>query len=519
MTDSIAKSARSRIEGGVDAVVIGANADGLVAAAYLGRAGLKTVLLERSGELGLPYRQSVLGGEAGMTDGAHLLHSLDARVIDDLDLYRHGVEFAARRLDTEYYFDDGERLFVGGDLRSAVHEFDDEAEKFPSFIEDTFEAAAALRPLLAGPPDAAIELLSAIKNLPAGIPERIGEMLTNSAEQVLDHYKLRGRMRTAMMAEAVFRSGLAPHEAMSFSALLARWSGEIAGLQGAIAFPVGGVSAVMDALRRAAQKAKVDIRASTEVEKILIEKDCAAGVVLTDGGQLRAPIVISALDANTTYDNMIGAASLDVTFQHALSLSPSKITTAQLQLVLENEAALAGDEMDPMRRLVYAPDPAEIRCAFTMAANGEAPDTFVIEAIYASVFDHTKDDDKQYVSVFAHPAPAQKIPDTDFRNALRDAIVNTFEKLAPGVAGRIAEEKLILASDLGGAAGGAHALYGQEGVLRQLGRAATASSAGGVGGLYFCGPETQFGAGINGAAGRNAAKAALGKAKKAGAAP
>ena len=92
-----------RIEGGIDALVIGAGVDGLAAAAYLGKAGLHTVLVGAGKEIGGRIAEREIAPGVNGVDGEHLVTMLDPDVIAELDLYRHGLSFAARRLDTTYF--------------------------------------------------------------------------------------------------------------------------------------------------------------------------------------------------------------------------------------------------------------------------------------------------------------------------------------------------------------------------------------------------------------------------------
>ncbi len=508
---------KARIEGGVDAIIIGGAPDSLVAAAYLARAGLNTVLLEASGEIGAPYRRPAQDGDDQCFDGEHLFHALDPQAIDDLDLYSCGVAYSARRLSVAYFFENGECLRLGGDLRAAAQGAEPDGDAFMQFITDMFEAASFMRPLFNGAPGANAAFKTALAAAPPRLSSLLERWMAQSAEQAIGDYFPDGAAKTAMLAEAVFRSGAPPHEAMSFSPLLARWSGETAGLQGAVAYADGGAVTVLDALRRAAQKAKVEFRTASPVAKILIEKDHAAGVELVTGNQLRAPIVISGLDAQTTYKNLIGAAALDRVFQQSISMRKPTISTVHLHLDLNGAPIDASTRADLARRIVFAPPIDRVRRAFVDAAAGTVPSDLIVEAIFENAFDDAASADRQRLSVLAHPAPMINAGDTDARDAMRAAIIATIEKFAPDLGARIASERLVTAADMAGEIGApASAFAAREGVYRQIARAASVTSAGSIGGLYFCGPEAQIGYGVNGAAGRNAAQAALRKGARAG---
>ncbi len=522
MSEEAGAGGRSRIEGGVDAIVVGGGPDGLVAAAYLARSGRRTVIFESTGELGLPVRKREMGARrfAGASDGEHLIHALDPHVIDDLDLYRHGVSYASRRLETTYIFKTGERLTLRGDLREPMHDLEDTADALGRFATGMFAAAAQLRPLTSGAAGGAQEIANALSGDVSEFPGGAGAALIQSAEDVFDRYFAEGPLRDALTAEAAFRSALPPHEQSSFSQLLARWAGEVSGLQGAVGYPEGGAVAIVEALRRSAQRTGVDIRASTEVTEILIEKDAAAGVVLSDGGQVRAPIVVSALDAHTTYMSLIGPEALDVAFQRDIAMRRAPIATVQLHVVLADAPDDEDARGELSRRLVYAPPPDDVRRAFSATRRGEIPNDLIIEAIAVDAFEEEWPEGKMQLSVLAHPLPLDADANEQRREETRAAIVASLEKMLPGAGERIEDDALVTPHDLAGRGGGAlHAFSAREGLLRQLSLAAVTRSACNIGGLYFCGPEAQLGYGLNGAAGRAAARAALKKAKRSGAAP
>lgn len=521
MAESSATILRSHIEGGVEAVVLGATLDGLVAATYLARAGLKTVLLEASGELGGAIAPRKFGSRFEGADGEHLIFALDPAMIDDLDLYRNGLEFAMRRLDSVYCFDDGDMLQLHGDIKTPPDIDDDGAAAYQTFISEVLEAAEFLRPMLAGPPAASKDFSKALSLAPPELVERLRAYWVRPAESILENRFTNEKLHTALRTEASFFNAVPLHEPTSFSALLSRWAGESAGLQAGYGYVKGGSVSLIQALRRAAQRAKVDIRTASPVSEILIEQDSVAGVTLENGGQVRAPLVVSALDANRTFLSLIGAVSLDRQFQRALSAPRAKIGRAQYHIELDGAPRDEETRSKLRQRVVFAPTPDDLRRAFHEAGDGKIPDELVVEAIFINALEDENDvSEHQYLSVFAHPIPVLPSYDDAMREAIDKAILQGLEKIAPKIGERIDESALVLPSDLA-----AHARMPVEvlalkpGLVQQLALAAATTSAGDIGGLYFCGPEAQLGAGLNGAAGRNAAAAALQRSDRAGVAP
>ncbi len=483
----------ARIEGGVDAIVIGASFDGLVAAALLGRAGLKTVLIgaeDRNAEQG---RREFAAGYRCI-DGEHLVSALDPAIIASLDLYRHGLTYAARRLDTVYYFSDGAALMLDGDLyrtRESVAAMNEtEAGVYARFVETALDAARALRPLFEGgePPGASV-----------AEDETISKFLTGSIEEILDTHFSDDHVKSLLAAEASFRSAARPTDPYSFLSLLRRWSGEAAGLQAAFAYAEGGAAGVVRAVRRAAQTAKVEFRPAAQVKSVLVEWDAAAGVELADGGQVRAPIVVCALGAAEMFLGLIGPGLIDLEFQSAVAAPAARIGSARVHFALTGSPGDQRTKANLARRLVCVPDRMELRRAYNAARAGAARGPLILEAVVPSVFEQgLAPETGHVVSAVAHPVPWREEPTRKLLDSVEEAARASLERLAPGVSERIlrADVQLMTAP-------------AAPPVMAAWARGRRLASASGVKGLYFCGPEIQIGAGHDGAPARRAAESAI----------
>lgn len=477
------------------------------------------MLIDESAVLGGPIRTQRLANGVESVDGEHLTYLLDPEAIADLDLYRSGLSYASRRLDTAYFFDNGDMLHLDGDLQNAAALLDaDDGAKdaLSSFLQDAMAAALLLRPAFEAPgsnKNGAVgkQLQKALSQADTMGVKRIARYMTASVEDVLNDLFADGPIKTLLMSEAAFCAGAAPNEAFSFMGLIRRFAGEAAGLQGAYAYPAKGCVSVIDALRRAAQAAKVDIRAATPAEKVLIEGDRVAGVMLRGGGQLRAPIVVASLDARRVFLEMIGPTSIDIEFQHALSQNRAAYSSVRLQAVLKGVAKDEKTRENMMRRIVYAPPPDMLRNAFSDAREGRIPEVVILEAIFPGALDPRASlENEQLLSVLAHPLPFDVSADDKRRDAVKKAILASLETLLPDAKKRLDVLDLSLPCDLAKTTGARAEVYAAKpSVMRQWSFAGACASAGGIRGLYFCGPEARIGAGLSFTAGRVAAKKAL----------
>ncbi|GAB4529956.1 MAG: hypothetical protein Kow00133_18740 [Amphiplicatus sp.] len=492
-------ASRARIEGGVDALVLGATFDGLAAAALLGKAGLKTILL--GGEDSEPAVREFFPGYR-CVDGEHLVGALDPELVSALDLYRHGLTYAGRRLDTVYFFSDGAALLTDGDiyrLRESVAAMSEaDAAAFATFAERAVEAGQVLRGVFEGGDMAA---------LAGAFTRDMQRMLHDRLEEALEEAFTDERLKAMLAAEGSFRSAARPSDPFTLLSLVRRWAGEAAGLQGALAYPESGALGVHRAVRRAAQAARVDFRLSVGVKSVLIEWDGIAGVETEDGGQIRAPIIISALGAQRVFSELIGARSLDIEFQAGLAAPAPHIASARVHFALAGGLPDGRAEPHIGRRLVYAPSRLELRRAYNAARKGwregEPAAPLIMEVIFPSVFEAglapgDGPERGHVASAIVHPVPYRADPDESFVQAIERAARATFEKIAPGVSARIRAVDVRLPPEPAAPP-----------VLAAWARARHVCAASGVRGLFFCGPEAQVGPGLQGAAARRAAQAAI----------
>ncbi len=274
-----------------DAVIIGAGHNGLVAAAYLARAGLDVEVLERRDLVGGCCVTEELWPGVRASPGAYTLSLLRRRIIDELDLAGHGLSVSAHE---PYLFapqPDGRKVVTWSSRERTAEQLardfsQADADGYRAWATRWSDAAARARPLMLEPADrerwlAAIgpEILDgSIADDLAGIP----------TEAVRVPFAIQGLIGTLA----------GPSDPGTAFVGFFHDLGEAAGDPGVWGFARGGMGAVTEALRRAAVAAGASVRLDAPVARVLRDERSgrACGVVLENGDELPARVVLANTD-------------------------------------------------------------------------------------------------------------------------------------------------------------------------------------------------------------------------------
>lgn len=482
-----------KIEGGLDAIVIGDAPDGLAAAGLMAKGGLGVMVIEKGLAATRERREFAPGFFCD--NGDPIAGAIDAAVVDGLDLYRHGLSFARRRLETLVRFSDRAALIFGGDpslmAEAAAAMSEADADRFRDTIESVFNDARRWGPWFAGAERA---IAPSPDDLSASLDQRLAGRFADA------------RLEDYLRAEALLRSATRPTEPFGFLALAHRWSGDAAGLQGGLAAIDGGERALIAALRRSCQALGVTFRQTDRIRGAVVEWDRVEGLSLDDGGQIRASIVVSALGAQESFLGLVSRARLDIEFANFVSGPGARLASARAHIALDGGIDDSVIAARPDRRLLYAPAASDIHPAFRLALDGAAIGPLIAEAMLPSALDRTLAPDRSAtVSMLVHPVGLHATDDDAGRKALEAAVSLTLDRLIPGAAAKIVaidfEPPFAAAAPI--AAASARRRIFAEGA--------------GIDGFFFCGPEAQLGGRLSLAAGRRAAERALAFVKDGGA--
>jgi phytoene dehydrogenase-like protein len=509
-------------------IVIGGGHNGLVCAAYLAKAGRRVLVLEAASQPGGAAVTHDIATGFKVSACAHILHQLNARVISDLDLARHGLRFAIRDMATVALDGDGQHITVsGGDagMPSLAAYSRNDAAALPKLRQRLDRFARTLQPFLGTtPPRLGTRDWSDRRNLlklgwkirrlgRADMREllRIGAM--NVADLLEEEFET-DLLRGALAFDAIVGTRLGPRSPDSMLTWLYRLAAESGAARNGLAIPAGGMGSLSGALARAATAAGAELRMDAPVEKILVRNDRACGVVLASGEEIDADTVISNADPHRTFIELLGPEHLDTGFVRRVKNIRMRGACAKLNLALDALPTFNGLGASHLgARLLIAPGIDYLERAFNHAKYGEYSAAPGIEITIPSLSDRSLAPEGRHVlSAIVQYAPYDLKGGWEAaRDGFADRVLSVIAGYAPGI------DKLVIARQLLTPADferdfrltGGHWHHGELGfdqffMLRPVPGATQYSTP--MAGLYLCGAGAHPGGGIMGVAGMNAAR-------------
>jgi phytoene dehydrogenase-like protein len=516
-----------------DIIIIGGGHNGLVAACYLAKAGLKTLVLER---------REVTGG-AAVTEEIHpgfrcstLSHSAApffSQIIKDLRLDRYGLEFITPAAKVFAPAADGHSICIYEDPAQTIRELErvsaKDARSYPAFERSFSRIGRVLAPLLTMTPPAiehprAGELwnLGKLGRSFRGLGKqdayrllRWGPMAV--ADLVAEWFETE-TMRALVAARGIFGAFAGPWSAGTSTGLL--WQAAMDGQAiGPAQFVKGGMGAITEALASAARNAGVEIRTGVTVEKIEASEDRAAKVLLKSGAEIAARAIVSNADPRTTFLKLVDPVCLDPSFLLKIRNYRAAGVSAKINLALSGLPSFIGVEGDEVRtklsgRIHIGPDIDYLERAFDAAKYGDYSRLPYMEITIPSLLDPAlAPAGAQVMSVYIQYAP-YKLKEGDWnsrREEFANHVIDVLSSYAPNLKELMVARQVITPLDLEETYGmsGGHIHHGEQSLDQSftfrplIGWAQYRTP---IKGLYLCGAGTHPGGGITGGPGANAAR-------------
>jgi phytoene dehydrogenase-like protein len=515
-----------------DVIIIGGGHNGLVAACYLARAGLKTLVLEQ---------RDIVGG-AAVTEEIHpgfrcsTLASSAApffpEIIKDLRLDRHGLEVITPAVKVLALAPDSDHTCIYNDTAQTIRELEKisatDAKSYPEFARSFSRIGKMLAPLLTMTPPAIdhptpgeLWNLGKLGRSFRGLGKKDAYRLLRwgpmaVADLVAEWFETEA-LRALVATRGIFGAFAGPWSAGTSTGLL--WQAAMDG--NAIApsvFFKGGMGALTEVLATVARNEGVEIRTGAKVEKIESDENRAAKVVLTSGEEIAARAIVSNADPRTTFLNLVDPVFLDPSFLVKIRNYRAHGVSAKINLALSGLPSFSGineDSQDKLSgRIHVGPDIDYLERAFDAAKYGDYSRQPYLDITIPSLLDSTlAPAGAQVMSIYIQYAP-YKLKDGDWnsrRVEFADNVIDVLSSYAPNLKELIVARQVITPLDLEETYGmsGGHIHHGEQ-TLDQfftfrplIGWAQYRTP---IKGLYLCGAGTHPGGGVTGGPGANAAK-------------
>ncbi len=531
-----------------DAVIIGGGHNGLVSAAYLARAGMRTLVLEQRHVLGGAAVTEELYPGFRFSVFSYVVSLLRPEIIRELQLPRHGLDilpldgtFTPLRPGDGPKSRRGNEAAGSGDYLWRVNDHGrtirelrrwsaNDAEAYEEYGQLMVEMARFIKPILGiTPPD--LTSLDPRPLLPLGgllrsfqqLPERqqavFVQLMTMSAADFLDQWFETDPLKATMSASGIIGTYLGVRSPGTAYVLLHHYMGEIDGAFRAWGIPKGGTGGISNAIGSAARALGAEIRMEAAVERVIVKNGKAVGVALAGTGEeIHADIVLSSVDARRTFLGLLEPGSLDADFEEEIRRFKFRGSSGKVNMAVDRLPefpSLPGVGEHLRGAISFSPSVDEMERAYDDAKYGHFSRKPYIDMIIPTLVDPTMaPPGKHVISCFVQYAPYKLAPELgtwdDQREAFGDAVVDRISEFAPGFKESILFRNVQTPLDIERTTGLTEGnIFQGELTLEQLffNRPAPgyARFRTPVKDLWLCGSSTHPGGGIMGANGRIAA--------------
>jgi phytoene dehydrogenase-like protein len=525
-----------------DAIVVGGGHNGLTAAAYLARAGLATLVLERRGILGGCCVTEEIAPGCRASTTSYVASMLRPEVIRDLALARHGLRMVPCEPGYQVPAPDGGMLAAWPAIERTAAEIrrvsPRDAETFLREDAELKRLARYLQPFFLEPPpdpgarglDGARELLRLVRRFWGISGRELGQLvsfLTGSLGEYLDRHYEAEATKTLILANNVYGKHGGPYQKGTALGLLFHLlSGGEHEEQGFFGHVMGGMGAITQAMAAACRGFGAELRALAPVAAIRVREGRVVGVALEDGEEIEAPLVLSNADPKRTFLGLLEPQSLPAEFRSAVAAIKMDGPCAKVNLVLAEEPrflAMPSDATPARRALVtLTPTLEDAERLYETARRGELAEELWVDCVVASNVDPSLAPAGRHVmTCFVQYVPYRLRQGSweDERERLGRLVLRTIGRQAPNVPGAVVAQQVLTPLDLERSYGLTEGnIFHGDLSLEQLffmrplpGWARYATP---IAGLYLCGAGAHPGGGVTGAPGHNAAQAVLRAARR-----
>jgi phytoene dehydrogenase-like protein len=513
-----------------DVTIVGAGHNGLVAACYLAKSGLKTLVLEA---------REVVGGGA-VTEEIHpgfrcstLDHAtgpVSSQIVADLNLARQGLEMITPEARVLALSPDGRSLCIYNDVGRTVSEIEkfsaNDARSYPEFVDSFSRIGRMLAPLLSITPPAIDRPTKtdlwqlgkvglAFRGLGKKDEYRLLRWAPMAVADLVSEWFETELIRATVAARGIHGACAGPWSAGTSLGLL--WQAAMDGhAVGPASYPKGGMGGLSEALANAAKAAGAEIRTSARVSQIVGAYGDKPKVVLEGGEEIESRVVVSNADPRTTFLNLVDPIDLEPNFLLKMRNYRAPGVVAKINLALDGLPSFAAvdDNSKLYGRIHIGPEIDYLERAFDASKYGQFSTDPYLDVSIPSLGDPSlAPAGKHVMSIHAQFAP-YKLRHGDWNTLgeeFANHVIDKLEEYAPKIREMIVAGHVITPHDLEEKYGlrGGHIHHGEQTLdqfftFRPLIGFAQYRTP--LKRLYLCGAGTHPGGGLTGLPGANAAR-------------
>ncbi|MFQ5830004.1 MAG: phytoene desaturase family protein [Candidatus Methylomirabilia bacterium] len=520
-----------------DAIIIGAGHNGLVTAAYLARAGLRVLILERREVVGGACVTEEVWPGYKVSTAAYLCGLLQPRIIRELELERFGYEILPK--DPAFWspLPDGRSLTIWQDDQRTVKEIARfsarDASRYQEYEAFLSRLGEFVEPwLLSTPPDVMARRWADLwglgrlgyqaLRLPPNTLVQAIRILTQSARDFLDAWFESRELKASLATDGVIGARGGPSTPGTAYVLFHHCMGLAAGKRGLWGFVRGGMGAITQALASAARRHGAEIRMGAEVAEILVRNNRAYGVSLTSGEECQGKVTASNADPKRTFLRLLPSRVLAEEFRREIETVRTAGVSMKINLALDglpDFSASPGIAPGPQHRgtIHIGPSMDYIDRAWDDARSGRPSDWPFLEITIPTTYDPSlAPPGKHLMSIFVQYTPSTLSQGSweEIKDAYADHVIDTVAAYAPNIRDIILERQVLSPLDLERQFGltGGDIFHGEMTLDRLFFMRPVPGWAGyrtPIAGLYLCGSGAHPGGGVMGAPGYNAAREIL----------
>lgn len=503
-------------------VIVGGGHNGLVAAGYLGRAGVDVQVLER---------RDIVGGAAvteewfpgyNISTCSYICHILQKKVIDDLEMRKHGFHIYPIDPSRFHPFPNGKSLTHWHDDARTAEEIrkisPEDADAWPEWADFWHRAVRILSDCYLAPPPSLAQLSERFRQ--EGEEELLETLLTVPLRDLMDRYFQSEELKATVSTGSVDMGDISS-PGSAFITALYRFS---AFRQDTENYGIvrGGMGSITQSLARSAEASGVSIRTGASVRRVLTNGGRAAGVELEGGEVIEADVVLSNADPKRTFLKLLDETDVDENFLNEVKALKTRSASGKFLCSLKelpDFSGYLGSDYNPehLAMITLCPTADLFENSWNDARNGRVPDTPVINLQIPSVYDRTVAPEGRHVLslwVYFLPSHVKDGSWEEMRQPYGERLIDEVSRYAPNFRDAIIDWVLLTPEDIEERIGLTdgnirHLDIIPQQVMSRRPLPGWSDYRTPVEGLYLCGAGTHLGGEVTGVPGHNSAHVVL----------